>query len=80
MIVSKIGTDDIDNIGTSGKLVVTLPDDSAVKSIKSLISRAKKLRPRKDGMTYTTKSDTATNTLTIEVVSPENVRRKKANS
>ena len=75
MIANKIGTDDIRNIGTGGKLTVTLPDYAAVESIKNLVTRAKVRHPREDGMTYTTSVDKKTNTITIEVVRPENVNR-----
>ena len=76
MIANKIGTDDIVNIGAYGKLKVTLPDYAAVESAKNLVTRAKARYPRKDGLTYTTGVDKKTNTIIIEVVSPDNVRRK----
>jgi len=76
MIANKVGTDDIVNIGSFGKLTVTLPDYAAVESVKNLVTRAKVRHPREDGLTYTTKVDKMTNTLTIEVVKPEDVNRR----
>lgn len=76
MTANKIGTEDIVNIGTFGKLKVTLPDYAAVESVKNLVTRAKARYPREDGLTYTTGVDKETNTITIEVVRPEDVRRK----
>ncbi len=76
MRASKIGTEDIVNIGAFGKLTVTLPDFPSVESAKNLVTRAKAKHPRADGLTFTTKVDKETNTITIEVVSPENVNRK----
>lgn len=75
MVASKVGTDDIINIGAFGKLTVTLPDFAAVESAKNLVTRAKSRHPRADGLTYTTSVDKKTNTITIEVVTPENVNR-----
>ena len=75
MVASKVGTDDIINIGAFGKLTVTLPDFAAVESAKNLVTRAKSRHPRTDGLTYTTSVDKKTNTITIEVVTPENVNR-----
>ena len=76
MIANKVGTDDIVNIGSFGKLTVTLPDYAAVESVKNLVTRAKVRHPREDGLTYTTKVNKMTNTLTIEVVKPEDVNRR----
>ena len=76
MIANKVGTDDIVNIGSFGKLKVTLPDFAAVESVKNLVTRAKARHPRKDGLTYTTKVDKMTNTITIEVVKPDDVNRR----
>lgn len=76
MIASKVGTEDIINIGAFGKLTATLPTPAAVESLKNLITRIKYVHPREDGLTYTTKVDKKTNTITVEVVKPENVRRK----
>lgn len=78
MIASKIGTDDILNIGTDGKLEAVLPNYSAIKSVKSLVTRAKKRYPRKDGMTYAFKSERETNTVTIKVVKQE--KNEKSNN
>lgn len=76
MKASKIGTEDIVNIGAYGKLTVTLPDYPSVESAKNLVTRAKSRHPRTDGLTFTTSVDKKTNTITIEVVDPENVNRK----
>lgn len=76
MISNKVGTEDILNIGVNGKLKVTLPNYAAVESVKNLVTRAKARYPREDGMTYTTCVDKKTNTIVIEVVNPEDVRRK----
>lgn len=76
MIANKVGTDDIVNIGSFGKLKVTLPDFAAVESAKNLVTRAKARHPREDGLTYTTKVDKMTNTITIEVVKPDDVNRR----
>lgn len=77
MKADKISTQDINGIGTGGKLVVTLPDYKAVEVAKNLVTRCKAVYPREDGMTYTTSVDKSTNTITIEVVEPEDVNRKK---
>lgn len=76
MVSSKVSTSDIKNIGSYGKLVVTLPDYAACETAKNLVTRAKSRYPRQDGLTYTTSIDKATNTITIEVVRPEDVNRK----
>lgn len=76
MVANKVGTEDIINIGSFGTLKVTLPTPAAVESTKNLITRAKYLHPRADGLTYTTCVDKKTNTITISVVRPEDVRRK----
>ena len=76
MVANKVGTDDIVNIGSFGKLTVTLPDYAAVESAKNLVTRAKARHPREDGLTYTTKVNKVTNTIIIEVVRPEDVNRK----
>ena len=76
MIASKIGTKDIKNIGTYGKLIATLPNYAAVESAKNLVTRVKARYPRPDGLTYTTSVDKSTNTITIEVVNPKDVNRK----
>jgi len=77
MITNKIGTKDIINIGSYGKLRATLPNYAAVESAKNLVTRAKARHPREDGMTYMTSVDKKTNTITIEVVPFEEVKRKK---
>lgn len=77
MVANKVGTEDITNIGAFGRLKVTLPDFAAVESAKNLVTRVKARYPREDGLTYTTGVDKKTNTLTIEVVKPENIKRKK---
>lgn len=76
MIAERVGTEDIKNIGIYGKLKVTLPSFAAVESAKNLVTRIKARHPREDGLTYTTCVDKKTNTITIEVVRPEDVRRK----
>ena len=77
MVASKIGTKDIINIGAFGKLTVTLPDWAAVESAKNLVTRAKKRHPREDGLTYSISTKNPTpNTITIEVVRPEDAKRK----
>lgn len=75
MVANKISTEDINNIGSYGRLIVKLPTYAAVESAKNLVTRAKVRHPRTDGLTYTCTVDKPTNTITIEVVSPENVRR-----
>lgn len=75
MVANKVGTEDIKNIGAFGRLTVTLPDYAAVESAKNLVTRTKTRHPREDGLTYTTCVDKKTNTITIEVVRPEDVRR-----
>lgn len=77
MVANKVGTNDITNIGAFGRLIVTLPDFAAVESAKNLVTRVKSRYPREDGLTYTTCVDKKTNTITIEVVKPEDVKRKK---
>lgn len=76
MKASTIGTEDIINIGAFGKLTVTLPSPTAMKTVKNLVSRARAIYPRNDGLTYTTKTKKETNTITISVVKPEDVNRK----
>lgn len=75
MVADKVSTEDIKNIGSYGRLIVKLPSYAAVESAKNLVTRAKARHPRTDGLTYTCTVDKSTNTLTIEVVNPENVRR-----
>ena len=76
MIANKVGTKDIKNIGAFGKLIATLPNYAQCESAKNLVTRVKARHPRPDGLTYTTSVDKATNTITIEVVRPEDVKRK----
>ena len=76
MIANKIGTKDIKSIGAFGKLIATLPSYADCESTKNLVTRVKARHPRTDGLTYTTSVDKKTNTITIEVVRPEDVRRK----
>lgn len=76
MIVSKLGTEDILNMGAGSIIKATLPDYAAVESVKNLVTRAKVRHPRKDGLTWTTSVDKKTNTIIIEVVRPEDVNRK----
>ncbi len=77
MVANKVGTEDITNIGAYGRLKVTLPNFAAVESAKNLVTRVKSRYPREDGLTYTTGVDKKTNTLVIEVVKPDDVKRKK---
>jgi len=76
MIANRVSTTDIINIGAFGKMEVTLPNFAACESAKNLVTRAKARHPRKDGLTWTCHIDKKTNTITIEVVRPEDVRRK----
>lgn len=80
MIVSKIGTTDIRNIGTGGIIHAVLPSYNSVKSVKSLVSRVKRLYPREDGMTYTINVMKNKKSIIIKVVKPELANRtyKKA--
>ena len=77
MIATKVGTEDIVNIGAFGRLKVTLPDYASVETVKNLVTRAKVRHPRQDGLTFTTGVDKKTNTITIEVVRPEDTNRKR---
>ncbi len=77
MVADKITTNDIQNIGTNGALIVTLPDYKACMSTKNLVTYTKNMYSREDGMTYTCSIDRETHTITIKVVEPENVIRKK---
>lgn len=77
MIAQKVGTEDILNIGAFGKLTATLPDFASVESVKNLVTRVKSRHPRKDGLTFTTSVDKKTNTITVEVVKPSDVNRRK---
>ena len=76
MVANKVGTEDIKSIGAFGKLIATLPNYAAVESAKNLVTRVKARHPREDGLTYTTSVDKKTNTITIEVVRPQDVKRR----
>ena len=76
MVASKLGTEDITNIGMYGRLKVSLPSYAMIESVKNIVTRVKARYPREDGLTYTTSVDKKTNTIMIEVVKPENVRRR----
>jgi hypothetical protein len=77
MVVNKVSTEDINNIGSFGKLIATLPDYAACEVAKNLATRCKTRHPREDGLTYSCHIDKKTNTITIETLRPEDVRRKK---
>lgn len=76
MVVSKIGSSDIRNLGAYGQITAVLPDFATIESVKSIVTRIKSRYPREDGLTYTTSVDKSTNTITIKVVKPEDVLRK----
>ncbi|MBR5728595.1 MAG: hypothetical protein IKX61_00075 [Prevotella sp.] len=76
MVAEKLSTNDIRGIGVGGVLEVTLPDYKACMSAKNLVTYTKNMYPREDGMTYTCSIDSATNTISIKVVKPEDVNRK----
>jgi len=77
MIADKISSADIREIGIGGTLEVTLPDYKSCMSAKNLVTYTKNMYPRVDGMTYTCSINRDTHTITIKVVKPENVNRKK---
>ena len=77
MLVNKVSTEDIKNIGSYGKLIATLPDYAACEVAKNLVTRAKVRHPREDGLTYTCSINKKTNTITIETLRPEDVKRSK---
>lgn len=77
MVAERLSTNDIQKIGRNGVLEVTLPDYKACMSAKNLVTYTKNMYPREDGMTYTCSIDSSSNTITIKVVEPENVNRKK---
>lgn len=77
MVADKISTNDIQGIGVGGALEVTLPDYKACVSAKNLVTYTKNMYPREDGMTYTCSINRETSTITIKVVAPEEVNRKK---
>jgi len=68
MVSDKISTNDIQNIGTYGKLEVTLPDYKACMSAKNLVTYTKNMYPREDGLTYTISIDRDTNTISISTI------------
>jgi len=68
MVSDKISTTDIQNIGTYGKLEVTLPDYKACMSAKNLVTYTKNMYPREDGLTYTISIDRDTNTISISTI------------
>jgi len=76
MTANKISTGDIQNIGKNGVLEVTLPDYKACMSAKNLVTYTKNMYPREDGMTYTVSINRNTNTIRIEVVSPEELKKR----
>lgn len=76
MTAARISTSDIRGIGTNGVLEVTLPDYKACMTAKNLVTYTKNMYPREDGMTYTCSINRDTFTITIKVVSPEDVNRK----
>ena len=77
MVVNKVSTEDINNIGSFGKLIATLPDYAACEVAKNLATRCKTRHPREDGLTYSISTKNPTpNTITIEVVRPEDAKRK----
>ncbi len=71
MVADKISTQDIVNIGSHGQLTVTLPNYKAIEVAKNLVTRAKAVYPREDGLTYTTQVDKSTNTITIKTIEPQ---------
>jgi hypothetical protein len=77
MVADKISTNDIQGIGSFGKLEVTLPDYKACVSAKNLVTYTKNMYPREDGLTYTCGINRDTHTITIEVIDKENVNRKR---
>ena len=77
MVVNKVSTEDIKNIGSFGKLTATLPDYAACEVAKNLASRANYRHPRPDGLVYSCKIDKKTNTITIFTIRPEDVKRRK---
>ena len=68
MVSDKISTTDIQNIGTYGKLEVTLPDYKACMSAKNRVTYTKNMYPREDGLTYTISIDRDTNTISISTI------------
>lgn len=76
MVADKISTNDIQGIGSYGKLEVTLPDYKACISAKNLVTYTKNMYPREDGLTYTCSINRETSTITIEVIEKENRKKK----
>lgn len=77
MVAERLSTNDIQSIGRFGTLEVTLPDYKSCMSAKNLVTYTKNMYPREDGLTYTCSINRDTHTITIKVVEPENVNRKK---
>ena len=77
MKAERLSTKDIQSIGKYGVLEVTLPDYKACMSAKNLVTYTKNMYPRLDGLTYTCSIDRDTHTITIKVVEPEDVIRKR---
>lgn len=68
MVSEKVSTNDIQNIGSYGTLVVKLPDYKSCMSVKNLVTYTKNMYPREDGLTYTTSIDRDTSTITIKTI------------
>ena len=68
MTANKVTIEDIRNIGTGGKLKVSLPTYGACVSAKNLVTHVKKMYPREDGKGYKTSIDSKTNTIEITVI------------
>lgn len=68
MVTERISTNDIQNIGAYGRLVVTLPSYAACLSTKTMVTYTKNMYPRKDGLTYSISIDRDTNTITISTI------------
>lgn len=68
MKAEKITIYDIMGIGKDGILTVTLPSYIAAVSARNLVQYVRDAHPREDGLTYATKIEKGSNTLTIRVV------------
>lgn len=68
MVSDKISTNDIQNIGKYGMLVVRLPDYKACMSAKNLVTYTKNMYPREDGLTYTCSINRDENVITIRTI------------
>ena len=68
MVANKVTIEDILNIGSDGKLKVSLPTYNACVSAKNLVTHVKKAYPREDGKIYKTSIDSKTNTIEISVI------------